>query len=99
MESFVLRRPYVHSGQRPKPDVGNTGNAQRACAFTGKPAGHARMPPGRITTEMHCKEVSMPHAAAFTQRVVIVGEIGFWSNTGPGPRFHPLCTGPFPNLW
>ena len=40
------RRPYVHSGRRPKPDVSNLDQRSGACAFTGKPAGHARMPPG-----------------------------------------------------
>ena len=63
----VIRRPYVLSGRRPKPDVGNpliTG----ACAFTGEPAGHARMPPGRrnLPTELMSKGVSTPLLPAFT---------------------------------
>lgn len=32
--------------RRPKPDVRNLTVGAGACAFTGEPAGHARMPPG-----------------------------------------------------
>ena len=92
------RRPYVHSGRRPKPDVGNllgTG----ACAFTGKPAGHARMPPGlrnASVTELP-KEVSTPHAAAFTQRTPsvrgVAGEGKEWPKPSCRHRFSSYFVG------
>ena len=59
------RRPYVHSGQRPKPDVGNLVRDQ-AHAPLPLPAGHARMPPGlQYRRPSSLDGVSTPHVAAF----------------------------------
>jgi hypothetical protein len=54
------RRTYVLSGRRPKPDVGNLINEQ-AHAPLPLPAGHARMPPGRISTEFVDWGFHAPH--------------------------------------
>jgi len=42
----LIRRTYVHSGRRPKPDVGNLPVGQ-AHAPLPLPAGHTHMPPGQ----------------------------------------------------
>ena len=65
---WLIRRTYVLSGRRPKPDVSNLAYTQ-AHAPLPLPAGHTRMPPGpsETATELYMQGLLSPTSALSTE--------------------------------